>query len=195
MAVSRPLQIGFVSHNRLGQAEGGRSVSNPQATVRNRDTASVPRFGQLASFCTFASGIGFVCTAPQHPPSPKARPARPCREIGFVLPKPLAAPIRHNSFLSKDLPFVFALTKLALFRTLALHGPCPSDAVPPGTAPNWLCLAELPPHPVPRASSHPAPPGIGFVSHDRPRERRSPDRHTGGNWLCFFAWSCGSNSP
>jgi hypothetical protein len=36
--------------------------------------------------------------------------------------------------------------------------------------------------PLPAAS-----PGIGFVSHDLPsRERRTPDRHKGRNWLCLY---------
>jgi len=34
---------------------------------------------------------------------------------------------------------------------------------------------------------HVGPLGIGFVLHDLPsRERRSPDRHRGGNWVCLY---------
>jgi len=95
------------------------------------------------------------------------------------------------------------LEKLALFRTIARRPVLPAH---PGR--NWLCLYNGPaaeigfacttgprdgfPRPlVPQAPSRLFPPGIGFVSHDCPsRERRSPGRHKGRNWVCLYKTPC-----
>ena len=101
-------------------------------------------------------------------------------EIGFVSPRPLACPIYHNSFPHKGLSFVSPLSKLALFRTLAVGGigrlavhprkigfVCtsgPAGDTPAILAPrhccpgaNWLCFARLSPAPAPGSRGHVQP--------------------------------------
>jgi hypothetical protein len=54
--------------------------------------------------------------------------------------------------------------------------PRPCGPVPPGTTGNWVRFARLPRVPRLGASSHPAPPGIGFVLHNSAPRRACPER-------------------
>ncbi len=99
------------------------------------------------------------------------RPARlpppsAVREIGFVLPMPLARQVRPNPFSINHLSSKSTLAELALFRTLrpSIVGGLASRA--------RSCLCE-----------------IGFVSHRRSRQSPSlpavPSPCPQANWLCL----------
>ncbi len=189
----------------------------------------IPPAGQLprlGSFCTIAllpAGpvppgpleLGSFCTIAPRPTPLRPRPTRPRRdwlrfaqsasltrhppdvpscpslalfcaigprvwvrlfEIGFVLPRLFTRPTHHNSFFSKYLPSPSAPGQLGLFRTFRPRRPRPPAPIPGR-------LGEL-----------------GFVSHNRPRERpeaagargtpaptpvpQTPPRPV-GNWVCF----------
>ncbi len=105
-----------------------------------------------------------------------------CRRIGFVLPKPVACAICHNSFSAGHLLLPLRRRRLALFRTIALRRGLPGRLRPFPDARAQLGLfgaigsSHGPVCPsgggklalfVRRALSRPG--GIGFVSHEYSR--------------------------
>jgi hypothetical protein len=133
-------------------ARGGWFVLNPQSEIRNRDTASVPRFGQLGSFCT----IGFVshgwppaASSPRYPILPK---------FGLVLRNCAPGPRSGCS-------------KLGSFCTFCPRRPRPPAPIPAREKLGLFCIlrprgpgaAGL--SPIRNPQSEIRNRGIGFVSH------------------------------
>jgi len=75
-------QIGFVLHisSYAGRGPGVPPQVCPQSPIRNRDTASVPRFGQLALFCGGPLHVQFAINPFPSSTCPSCR----CGVIGFV---------------------------------------------------------------------------------------------------------------
>ena len=197
----------------------------------DRPCPHAPVLPSLALFCIIAPDRGeggnrrgrcgvrrelglFGAFAPR-PPSPRPRPTRPCREIGFVFSHYLAGRVRHNHFLIKHLPSLAPLRKLGLFRTFPPgnadlrigtmagiwfvcttpprpQAPCDRpQAVSCGgsvlnpQSKNWVCFCAFP-----RRSPWTPPGGrrIGFVLHDCPRVPRPwslVPLGSAGNWVRF----------
>ncbi len=112
------------------------------------------------------SGQNWLCLAHSvpRPPSPRPRPTRPCREIGFVWRN--TPQRRLGWWLPRPAPLGGRCGKLALFGAVVPRRALPATFAPswpPG--PNWVRLARFPRPNAARASSRR---GIGFVLHDRP---------------------------
>jgi hypothetical protein len=132
-----------------------------ERNVRLPDTASVPRFGQLGSFCT----IG-----PFQEHRPRRRPILP--KFGFVSPRTIGCAIHHNSFPANHLSLVSPGGKLALFgavvsrRALAVAF---AASWPPRPKLGSFCAFRSPaPRPSPPTRSGLSrPTETGFVLHCR----------------------------
>jgi len=108
-------EIGFVSRNSLqprpclpvrGQIG---CVSHDRPDAPSPRCPSMPRFGFVLRNCP----ASHASVAP--PGVAGYRLGAPLRAIGFVFPMPLVGTSHHNSFHSKNLPFVSVEGKLGLF--------------------------------------------------------------------------------
>jgi hypothetical protein len=147
-----------------GPAEGAGTGFVSQNWVRFAPLVALvptPR-PKLGSFCAF------------RPPG-----WRPTRQIGFVL---------HNhspagpSGSGHPRPFPGAPGKLGLFCIIAPVAALPAH--PRAKLASFCTIGSG--QGTARPPRYPRAPKFGFVSHNSPsRERRSPDRHNGRNWVCF----------
>ncbi len=137
----------------------------PNATVLRNRPQTATGGPELASFCLICTAVfqpttgypclasfgAFVAVAPFRAAGPG---------IGFVLPKPRACLIHHNSFAARYLPVAEASGQLALFvQQGASHRP----RGPGPTGQNWVRLARL-------------CPSVGIIA-------QMP--HAAHVWLCF----------
>ncbi len=119
-------------------------------------------------------GANWLCFA-RWPPGNADLPIGTVARIGFVLRDHGSGQIWHNSFPVNSLASVCARRELALFRTTGAGTRCVS---PPGELALFCTIGP---------SDDPARPAgkLALFRTLAPWERRSPDRHSGKDWLCF----------